>query len=176
MFNKKSYALSSAVVRLGRWIRDVDDNTNLILSVIDLLKKFDKLNDGTTNDKNMFIDFITDCSSKTIDSIVSMDVKELVQFDPYGYTKKCDVFLTPEMIMSKIPICDCTNADIDDDIPDIVDKVIRKLSEFTLRDGVRDNTIERLTKIRKFIENNHITIEEDGAFHSCLIFSVKYDL
>lgn len=175
MFNKKSYALSSAVVRLGYWTKSVEDNVDLILSVIDLLKKFDKLNDGTTNDKNMFIDFITDCSSKTIDSIVSMDVKELVQFDPYGYTKECDVFLTPEMIMSKIPICDCANADIDD-IQDIVDKVIKNYSEFTLRDGVRDNTIERLTKIKEFIENNHITIEEDEAFHSCLIFSVKYDL
>ena len=175
MFNKKSYALSSAVVRLGYWTKSVEDNADLILSVIDLLKKFDKLNDGTVNDKNMFIDFITNCSSKTIDSIVSMDVKELVQFDPYGYTTYCDVFLTPEMIMSKVNVCDCSNADIDD-IKDIVDKVIKNYSDFTLRDGVRDNAIERLTKIKEFIENNHISIGDDEAFQSCLIFSVKYDI
>lgn len=175
MFNKKSYAMSSAVVRLGYWTKSVEENADLILSVIDLLKKFDKLNDGTVNDKNMFIDFITNCSSKTIDSIVSMDIKELVQFDPYGYTKECDVWLTPEMIMSKITVCDCSNAD-SDDIQDIVDKVIKNYSDFTLRDGVRDNAIERLTKIKEFIENNHITINEDEAFQSCLIFSVKHDI
>ena len=175
MFNKKSYALSSAVVRLGYWTKSVEDNADLILSVIELLKKFDKLNDGTVNDKNAFIDFITNCSSKTIDRIVSMDTKELVQFDPYGYTTDCDVFLTPEMIMSKVTTSDCSNADIDD-IQDIVDKIIKNYSEFTLRDGVRDNAIERLTKIKEFIENNHISIGEDEAFQSCLIFSVKYDL
>lgn len=175
MFNKKSYALSSAVVILGYWTKSVEENADLILSVIDLLKKFDKLNDGTVNDKNMFIDFIANCSSKTIDRIVSMDIKDLVQFDPYGYTKECDVWLTPEMIMSKVTVCDCSNAD-NDDIQDIVDKVIKNYSDFTLRDGVRDNAIERLTKIKAFIENNHITINEDEAFQSCLIFSVKHDI
>lgn len=175
MFNKKSYAMSSAVVRLGYWTKSVEENADLILSVIDLLKKFDKLNDGTVNDKNMFIDFITNCSSKTIDRIVSMDIKELIQFDPYGYTKECDVWLTPEMIMSKITICDCSNAD-NDDIQDIVDKVIKNYSDFTLREGVRNDAIERLTKIKTFIENNHITINEDEAFQSCLIFSIKHDI
>lgn len=174
MFNKKSYAMSSAIVKLGYWTKCVDDNLDLILSVIDLLRRFDKLNDGTTHDKQLFMDFITDCSSKTIDSIVSMDIKELLQFDPYGYTKECDVFMTPEQILSKINLCECSSAD-DDEIPDIVDKVIGKLSEFTLKEGVRDKAIETLRKIREFIEKNKLTIGDDG-FDSCLMFTVKYDL
>lgn len=174
MYNKKSYAMSSAIVKLGYWTKSVEDNAELILSVIDLLRTFDKLNDDTTYDKNVFIDFITDCSSKTIDKIVSMDLKQLLQFDPWEYNKNCDIIMTPELIMSKIKICDLNMMD-DKELQEMVENVIKSFDDFKLKDGTKEKVIERLRKIKTFIEDNHISIEED-CFESCLIFEIKQDI
>lgn len=173
MYNKKSYAMSSAIVKLGYWTKSVEENAELILSVIDLLRRFDKLNDDTTYDKNALIDFITDCSSKVIDKIVGMNIEELLQFDPWEYSKNCDIIMTPELIMSKIKICDLNIVD-DEELQEMVEQVIKNLDEFKLKDGTKENVIERLRKIKTFIEDNHIQIEDD-CFESCLIFEIKHD-
>ena len=174
MFNTDGYTMSLAIKRLGQWIRDVDDNTNLIFSVIDLLKRFDKLNDGTVNDKTLFMNFIGDFASKTCSKFSNMDIMKLARFNPYGYTKSYDVFLTPEMIISRIKLYDCFNAS-GDEVPVIVDNTIDSLPTFNLKEGVRDDTINKLKKIKSYISMNGPPVE-DEMFQSCLVFSNKHNI
>lgn len=174
MFNTDGYTMSLAIDRLGQWIRDVNDNTDLIFSVIDLLKKFDKLNDGTVNDKTLFMDFIGDFASKICSKFSDMDIMKLARFNPYAYTKSYDVFLTPEMIISRIKLYDCFNAS-GDEVPVIVDNAINSLPTFNIKEGVKDDTINKLRKIKSYISMNGPPVE-DEMFQSCLAFSVKYNI
>lgn len=168
------YTMSLAIKRLGQWIKDVVDNTDLIFSVIDLLKRFDKLNDGTVNDKTLFMNFIGDFASKACSEFSNMDIMKLARFNPYGYTKSCDVSLTPEMIISRIKLYDCFNAS-GDEVPDIVDNAIGSLPTFNLKEGVRDDTINKLRKIKSYISMNGPPVE-DEMFQSCLVFSNKHNI
>lgn len=174
MFNTDGYTISLAISRLGKWIRDVDNNTDLILSVVDLLKKSDKLNDGTVNDKTLFMNFIGDFASKICSKFSDMEIMKLARFNPYVYTKSYDVFLTPEMIISKIKLYDCFNAS-GDEVPVIVDNVIDNLPTFNIKEGVKDDTINKLRKIKSYISMNGPPAE-DEMFKSCLDFANKYDI
>ena len=168
------YTMSLAITRLGEWIRDVSDNTDLIFSVIDLLKRSDKLNDGTVNDRTLFINFIGDYASKICSKFSNMEIMKLARFNPYAYTKSYDVFLTPEMILSRIKLYDCFNAS-GDEVPDIVDNAIGSLPTFNLKEGVKDDTINKLRKIKSYISMNGPPLE-DEMFQSCLVFSNKHNI
>lgn len=174
MYNNDGYAMASAIVRLGQWTRDADKNTDLILSVIDLLKRFDKLDDGTVNNKSLFMNFIADCASNVCGKFSSMDVINLARFNPYVYPKESEVFITTGMILSRIKLLDCFNAS-GDEVPIIVDKVIDNLPTFSLKDGVKNDAIDKLRKIKSYISTNGLP-GEDEMFQSCLIFSVKHEL
>lgn len=174
MFNTDGYTMSLAIKRLGQWIKDVDDNTDLILSVIDLLKKSDKLNDGTVNDKTLFMNFIGDFASKICSKFSDMDIMKLARFNPYVYTKSYDLPVTPEMIISRIKLYDCFNAS-GDEVPSIVDDAIDSLPTFNIKEGVKDEIINKLRKIKSFISMNGPPVE-DEMFKSCLEFSVKHNI
>lgn len=174
MFNTDGYTMSLAITRLGRWIRDIENNTDLIFSVIDLLKKFDKLDDGTVNDKTLFMNFIGDYASKTCSKFSNMEIMKLAKFNPYAYTTSYDISITPEMILSRIKLYDCFNAS-GDEVPDIVDNVIDSLPTFNLKEGVKDDTINKLRKIKSYISMNGPPVE-DEMFQSCLIFSDKHNI
>lgn len=174
MFNTDGYTMSLAIGRLGEWIRDVDVNTDLILSVIDLLKKSDKLNDGTVNDKTSFMNFIGDCANKICNKFSDMDIMKLARFNPYVYTKSDDLPITPEMILSRIKLYDCFNAS-GDEVPGIVDNAIVSLPTSNLKEGVKDDTINKLRKIKSYISMNGPPVE-DEMFKSCLNFANKHNI
>ena len=98
----------------------------------------------------------------------------LAQFNPYVYTKSYDVFLTTEMILSRIKLYDCFNAS-GDEVPGIVDDAINSLPTFNLKEGVRDDTINKLRKIKSYISMNGPPVE-DEMFQSCLVFSNKHNI
>ena len=77
--------------------------------MIDLLRKFDRLNDATTHDEHLFIDFITDCFGKTVSNLASMDVAELYHFDPYEYSGDSVILMTTDQILSKISMRELSN-------------------------------------------------------------------
>lgn len=174
MFNTDGYTMSLAIKRLGQWIKDVDNNVDLILSVIDLLKKADKLNDYTVNDRTLFMNFIGNCAIKTCNNFSNMDIMNLAKFNPYVYTKSYDVSLTPEMILSRIKLYDCFNAS-GDEVPSIVDDAIDSLPTPNLKEGVKDDTINKLRKIKSYISMNGPPVE-DEMFKSCLEFSDKHNI
>ena len=153
---------------------DVDYHSDLILSVIDLLKEFDKLNDGTVNDKTLFMNFIGNYANKICSKFSNMDIMKLAQFNPYVYTKSYNVFLTPEIILSRIKLYDCFNAS-GDEVPVIVDNVIDSLPTFNLKEGVKDDIINKLRKIKSYISMNGPPVE-DEMFKSCLNFANKHNI
>lgn len=174
MLSKKNYVLSSKVVKLGDWAKRVEENSKLILSVIDLLRKFDKLNDATTHDEHLFIDFITDCFGKTVSNLASMDVAELYHFDPYEYSGDRVILMTTDQILSKISMRELSNSD--DDIPDMVDKVIKSMPGLTLTEGVKEKAIETLEKIDNYMIMNKPKNWDEERSNSCLNFAIKYGI
>lgn len=174
MLSKKNYVLSSKVVRLGDWAKRVEHNSKLILSVIDLLRRFDKLNDATTHDEHLFIDFITDCFGKTVSNLASMDVAELYHFDPYEYSGDRVILMTTDQILSKINMRELSNSD--DEIPDMVDKVIKSMPGLTLREYVREEAINKLEKINNYLIDNKLKNWDEERSNSCLNFAIKYGI
>ena len=83
--------------------------------------------------------------------------------------------ITTDKILSKISLYDLSYADIDD-IPNIIDKAIVSLLQSILREGIRDESIERLTKIKEFIEDNGLTNWSEDKLDSCLSITFEYDL
>lgn len=175
MLSKKNYVLSSKVVTLGEWAKRVEENSKLILSVIDLLRKFDRLNDATTHDEHLFIDFITDCFGKTVSNLASMDVAELYHFDPYEYSGDRVILMTTDQILSKISMKELSNSD-DDEIPDMVDKVIKSMPGLTLREYVREEAIRKLEKINNYMIANKPKNWDEERSDSCLNFAIKYGI
>ena len=174
MLSKKNYVLSSKVVTLGEWAKRVEENSKLILSVIDLLRKFDRLNDATTHDEHLFIDFITDCFGKTVSNLASMDVAELYHFDPYEYSGDRVILMTTDQILSKISVRELSNSD--DEITDMVDKVIKSMPGLTLREYVREEAIRKLEKINNYLIENKPKNWDEERLDSCLNFATKYGI
>lgn len=174
MLSKKNYVLSSKVVTLGDWAKRVEQNSKLILSVIDLLRKFDRLNDATTHDEHLFIDFITDCFGKTVSNLASMDVAELYHFDPYEYSGDRVILMTTDQILSKINMRELSN--FDDETSDMVDKVIKSMPGLTLIEGVKEKAIETLEKISNYIIVNKPKNWDEERSDSCLDFANKYGI
>ena len=83
--------------------------------------------------------------------------------------------ITTENILSKISLYDLSYADIDD-IPNMIDRAIVSLLQSILREGLRDESIERLTKIKEFIENNGLTNWSEDKLDSCLLITFEYGL
>lgn len=83
--------------------------------------------------------------------------------------------ITTEKILSKISLYDLSYADIDD-IPNMIDKAIVSLLQSILREGLRDEAIERLTKIKEFIEDNGLTNWSEDKLDSCLSIAFEHDL
>ena len=83
--------------------------------------------------------------------------------------------ITTDKILSKISLYDLSYADIDD-IPNMIDKAIVSLLQSILRKGLRDEAIERLTKIKEFIEDNGLTNWSEDKLDSCLSITFEHDL
>lgn len=83
--------------------------------------------------------------------------------------------ITTDKILSKISLYDLSYADIDD-IPNMIDKAIVSLLQSILREGLRDEAIERLTKIKEFIEDNGLTNWSEDKLDSCLSITFEHGL
>lgn len=83
--------------------------------------------------------------------------------------------ITTDKILSKISLYDLSYADIDD-IPNMIDKAIVNLLQSILRKGLRDESIERLTKIKEFIEDNGLTNWSEDKLDSCLSITFEHGL
>lgn len=83
--------------------------------------------------------------------------------------------ITTDKILSKISLYDLSYADIDD-IPNMIDKAIVSLLQSILRKGLRDEAIERLTKIKEFIEDNGLTNWSEDKLDSCLSITFEHGL
>lgn len=83
--------------------------------------------------------------------------------------------ITTDKILSKISLYDLSYADIDD-IPNMIDKAIVSLLQSILREGLRDESIERLTKIKEFIEDNGLTNWSEDKLDSCLSITFEHGL
>lgn len=83
--------------------------------------------------------------------------------------------ITTDKILSKISLYDLSYADIDD-IPNMIDKAIVNLLQSILRKGLRDEAIERLTKIKEFIEDNGLTNWSEDKLDSCLSITFEHGL
>lgn len=83
--------------------------------------------------------------------------------------------ITTDKILSKISLYDLSYADIDD-IPNMIDKAIVSLLQSILIEGLRDESIERLTKIKEFIEDNGLTNWSEDKLDSCLSITFEHGL
>lgn len=83
--------------------------------------------------------------------------------------------ITTEKILSKISLYDLSYADIDD-IPNMIDGAIVSLLQYILREGLRDEAIERLTKIKEFIEDNGLTNWSEDKLDSCISITFEHGL